>query len=115
MRWALSSSNSSGNIESSATTCTGTSSFASPAAAAKAPHVRHHNSDKIYSLEELQAIAALAEKYGVTVVSDEIHAPLTYAGETFVPYLNAGEAATKTGIIITSSSKAWNTAMVNMP
>ena len=67
----------------------------------------HNPVGKIYSLEELQAIAALAEKYCVTVVSDEIHAPLTYAGETFVPYLNAGEAATKTGIIITSSSKAW--------
>lgn len=70
----------------------------------------HNPVGKIYSLEELQAIATLAEKYGVTVVSDEIHAPLTFAGETFVPFLNAGEAAAKTGIIITSSSKAWNTA-----
>ncbi len=70
----------------------------------------HNPVGKIYSLEELQAIAELAHNYGVTVVSDEIHAPLTYAGETFVPYLNAGEAAAKTGIIITSSSKAWNTA-----
>ena len=70
----------------------------------------HNPVGKIYSLEELQAIAVLAEKYGVIVISDEIHAPLTYAGETFVPYLNAGEAAAKTGIIITSSSKAWNTA-----
>lgn len=70
----------------------------------------HNPVGKIYSLEELQAIATLAETYGVTVISDEIHAPLTYAGATFVPYLNAGEAAAKTGIIITSSSKAWNTA-----
>lgn len=70
----------------------------------------HNPVGKIYSLEELQAIATLAETYGVTVVSDEIHAPLTYAGEKFVPYLNAGQAAAKTGIIITSSSKAWNTA-----
>jgi cystathionine beta-lyase len=70
----------------------------------------HNPVGKIFSLEELQAIAALAETYGVTVVSDEIHAPLSYAGEKFVPYLNAGQAAAKTGIIITSSSKAWNTA-----
>jgi len=61
-----------------------------------------------FSRAELTALAELSERYGATVISDEIHAALTY-GE-FVPYLTCGSAATETGVVITSSSKAWNLA-----
>jgi cystathionine beta-lyase len=63
---------------------------------------------KVFSRAELTALADLSERYGATVISDEIHAPLTY-GE-FVPYLTCGTAAAETGVVITSASKAWNLA-----
>lgn len=65
---------------------------------------------RIHSREELAALAELAKRYGVVVISDEIHAPLTYSGEKFVPYLSVSDAARETGICITSSSKSFNTA-----
>jgi cystathionine beta-lyase len=64
----------------------------------------------VHTREELTALAASARKHGVVVVSDEIHAPLTYSENEFVPFLNCGEDAEKVGICITSSSKSWNTA-----
>ncbi len=63
---------------------------------------------RVHSAKELTAVAELADKYGVTVVSDEIHAPLSWV--PFTPYLALGPAAHRTGVTITSSSKAWNVA-----
>lgn len=68
----------------------------------------HNPTGRAFDREELTALAELSNRYGATVVSDEIHAPLSY-GE-FVPYLTCGEAATETGVVITSSSKSWNLA-----
>lgn len=70
----------------------------------------HNPLGKIYSKAELLRIAELALKYDVTVISDEIHAPLTYAGETFVPYLSVSDEARQTGICITAASKSFNLA-----
>ena len=63
---------------------------------------------RVHSAKELTEIAELADQYGVTVVSDEIHAPLSWV--PFTPYLALGPAAQRTGVTITSSSKAWNVA-----
>lgn len=46
----------------------------------------HNPLGRIYSREELLRIVQLAKKHNVLVISDEIHAPLTYQGETFVPF-----------------------------
>ena len=61
----------------------------------------------VHTHQELLTIAELAKKYGVKVISDEIHAPLAW--ETFTPLLSI-PAAHETTVTITSSSKAWNTA-----
>ena len=63
---------------------------------------------RVHSAQELTEIARLADEYGVTVISDEIHAPLSWV--PFTPYLSLGQAAERTGVTITSSSKAWNVA-----
>lgn len=62
----------------------------------------------IHSRAELEQLAELAKKYDVLVISDEIHAPLSWG--SFTPYLAVSEAARETGVTITSSSKSWNTA-----
>lgn len=62
----------------------------------------------VHTARELAEVARLAKEYGVLVISDEIHAPLSWV--PFTPYLMVSEAAEQTGVTITSSSKAWNTA-----
>ena len=64
----------------------------------------------VHSREELAEIAELAKKYNVAIFSDEIHAPLTYQGNEFIPFLSVSETAREVGITVTSASKAWNIA-----
>ncbi len=68
----------------------------------------HNPTGTVHTADELAAVAALAERHGVRVVADEIHAPLTAAGAAFVPYLSlpGGES----GLSLMSASKAWNLA-----
>ena len=40
----------------------------------------HNPTGRVFSREDLGRIASLANRYGVIVLSDEIHAPLTLAG-----------------------------------
>jgi cystathionine beta-lyase len=70
----------------------------------------HNPLGKVFTEAELRAIADLAKKYGVMVISDEIHAPLTYLNEKFVPYLRVSDAARETGVCITAASKSFNLA-----
>jgi cystathionine beta-lyase len=62
----------------------------------------------VHTRGELETLAALAREYDVTVVSDEIHAPLLQPGETFTPYVTV--TGGETGIAVLSGSKAWNLA-----
>ena len=64
----------------------------------------------VHDRETLAAIAELAKKYGVVIISDEIHAPLTYSEKKFTPFLSVSETAREVGITITSASKAFNLA-----
>ena len=63
-----------------------------------------------HPVEQLRALAEVAAQYGATVVSDEIHGPLTYRGETFTPFLSVSDAARHVGVCVTAASKAWNLA-----
>ncbi|WP_336215929.1 MalY/PatB family protein, partial [Nonomuraea sp. LPB2021202275-12-8] len=63
-----------------------------------------------HTREELENLAALADKYGVIVISDEVHAPLVLTGSVFTPFLSLGPIATRRGIVLTAASKAWNVA-----
>lgn len=65
---------------------------------------------KAFSREQLTSLAKVAKKHDAVVISDEIHAPLTYEDHEFVPYLSCGPDAENTGICVTSSSKSWNHA-----
>lgn len=65
----------------------------------------HNPTGVVHSLDELAAVAALANVYGVRVVVDEIHAPLA---DDFVPYLTVPGATD--AFVLASASKAWNLA-----
>ncbi|WP_329047898.1 aminotransferase class I/II-fold pyridoxal phosphate-dependent enzyme [Streptomyces violaceus] len=68
----------------------------------------HNPTGAVHTAEELSAVAALADRYGVRVVADEIHAPLVVGGTDFVPYLSV--PAAERGLSLMSASKAWNLA-----
>lgn len=70
----------------------------------------HNPTGSVHSRDELAAVAELAVRHGVLVVSDEVHAPMTMPGETHVAFLALGGAATDCGIAIASASKSWNVA-----
>jgi cystathionine beta-lyase len=63
----------------------------------------------VHSHDELAEVVRLAHAFDVTVVSDEIHAPLVLAGATFTPFLTVPGAA-EIGVSLVSASKAWNLA-----
>ena len=64
----------------------------------------------LFTKADLQKIAELAHKHGVIVISDEIHAPLTYDKGDFHPFLSVSESARAVGITVTSASKSFNIA-----
>ena len=70
----------------------------------------HNPLGLLFNQEELGKIASLAKKYGVIILSDEIHAPLTYRGEQFIPFGKVSDEARNQVITLTSASKSWNLA-----
>ncbi|MFB7733936.1 MalY/PatB family protein [Streptomyces sp. NPDC056112] len=68
----------------------------------------HNPTGVVHTRAELEAIAALARRHGVRVVSDEIHAPLVLPGAVFTPFLCV--PGSENGFALTSASKAWNLA-----
>jgi cysteine-S-conjugate beta-lyase len=70
----------------------------------------HNPMGKVYTREDLLRIVALAKQYGVTVLSDEIHAPLTFKEQSFTPLLALGDDAAEVGVAVTAASKGWNIA-----
>lgn len=66
----------------------------------------HNPTSVVHTREELSALAALAGRYGVRVICDEIHAPLVETG--FTPYLSI--EGTDDAFTVTSASKAFNLA-----
>ncbi|WP_392508601.1 MalY/PatB family protein [Naumannella halotolerans] len=68
----------------------------------------HNPTGTQFTAAELGRVAELADTYDVTVISDEIHAPLMAADSGFVPYLSL--PGTENAVTVTSASKAWNLA-----
>ena len=70
----------------------------------------HNPVGVIFTKESLAALATLAKKYGVHIISDEIHGPLIYDYSKFTPFLAVNQDAADVGITVTSASKGFNLA-----
>ena len=70
----------------------------------------HNPTGTVADIETLYAIAELAQRYGVRLVVDEIHAPLTYPGVVHVPFATLDAEAAGRAFVAVSASKAWNLA-----
>ncbi|MFJ6169124.1 MalY/PatB family protein [Micromonospora orduensis] len=68
----------------------------------------HNPTGVVHTPDELAAVADLAQRHGVRVVADEIHAPVVAAGARFTPYLSVPGA--ENGLSLMSASKGWNLA-----
>lgn len=69
----------------------------------------HNPVGKIWTEEEIVKVGKLCRKYGVTILSDEIHCDLTEIGKTYVPYLSI-PGNEENSIVCLSASKAFNLA-----
>jgi cystathionine beta-lyase len=70
----------------------------------------HNPTGTVHQRHDLERLASLAARYDVTVLSDEIHAPLVLPGRTHHPFVSVSPEAAGHGIVFTSASKAWNLA-----
>lgn len=70
----------------------------------------HNPLGAVLDADQLRRIAAVVESHGARVISDEIHAPLVYAGAAHVPYASVSPAAAAHTVTLASASKAWNLA-----
>jgi cystathionine beta-lyase len=66
----------------------------------------HNPTGSVHTADELRGVAELARRFGVRVVSDEIHAPVILSGSRFTPYLTVPGA--ENALAVTSASKAWS-------
>ncbi|MGN6197624.1 MalY/PatB family protein [Humibacter sp.] len=65
---------------------------------------------RCHSRETLHALAELAARYDVPVLSDEVHAPFAHTDASFTPFAPVAAAAGARSATVTSASKAWNLA-----
>lgn len=69
----------------------------------------HNPLGRVFTLDELTALAALVQEHGARVVSDDVHASLVYPGHCHIPYASLPGADGHT-ITVLSASKGWNLA-----
>lgn len=70
----------------------------------------HNPTGRVWTKEELARMNDICMKYGVKVVSDEIHCELVMPGHTFQPFAAVNEACRQNSVILNSPSKSFNTA-----
>ncbi len=68
----------------------------------------HNPVGRVWSREQLTAVAEICDRRGVPVLVDEIHAPLVLPGSTHVPFHSLEHPAARRAVIFTSASKGWN-------
>lgn len=70
----------------------------------------HNPVGRVWTKEELLEIARVCLKYGVIIVSDEIHSDFVYKGYRHIPIASLSEEILNSTITCTSPSKTFNIA-----
>ncbi len=68
----------------------------------------HNPLGRVWSRDELTAVADLCDRRGVPVLVDEIHAPLVLPGARHVPFHTIDHSAARQAVVFSSASKGWN-------
>lgn len=69
----------------------------------------HNPVGRVHTYDELAAVVELAQRHDVTVLSDEVHAPLVHSGPGYTPMLTVPGARAR-AVALIAASKAWNLA-----
>ena len=70
----------------------------------------HNPTGRVWTARELSQMNDICLRYGVKVVSDEIHCELMMPGHRFQPFAAVSEACRANSIILNSPSKSFNIA-----
>lgn len=68
----------------------------------------HNPTGRVFTREELEALAALARERDWIVLTDEIHQDLCYDGARHIPFASLSDDAATRTVTITSATKAFN-------
>lgn len=68
----------------------------------------HNPLGRVWSRDQLAAVADICERRGVPVLVDEIHAPLCLPGARHVPFHTVDHPAARRAVVFSSASKGWN-------
>jgi cystathionine beta-lyase len=70
----------------------------------------HNPTGNVWSRADLEMVAEACQRHQVTLLVDEIHAPLVMHGASFVPFLSLDHEITRADstFMFTSASKGWN-------
>lgn len=70
----------------------------------------HNPVCRVWTLQELQTLGNICEKYGVTVLSDEIHCDFAFPEHPHTPFIKACPQLKAQTILCTAPSKSFNIA-----
>jgi cystathionine beta-lyase len=70
----------------------------------------HNPVGRVYTKPELDELALLTSKYGITVVSDEIHSDIIMPGSKHIPFASISEDTANRTITFVAPSKTFNVA-----
>ncbi|MGV6849093.1 MAG: MalY/PatB family protein [Marinibacterium sp.] len=70
----------------------------------------HNPVGRVWTRDELSRLADICRRHGVLVVSDEIHADITFAGHPYTPFASLSEADAQNSIVCLSPAKSFNIA-----
>jgi len=73
----------------------------------------HNPGGRCWTREELRGIADFAERHGLIVVSDEIHADLVLPGAKHIPFPVAAPEARPRTVMLTAGTKTFNLAGIH--
>lgn len=65
---------------------------------------------RVFTRQELEGMAEICLRHGVTICSDEIHSDLIYSGNTHIPVASLDRSVSDQTITLIAPSKTFNTA-----
>jgi cysteine-S-conjugate beta-lyase len=68
----------------------------------------HNPLGRVWTRDQLTAVAQTCARHGAALLVDEIHAPLVQPGARHVPFHTIDHPAARQAIVFTSVSKGWN-------
>jgi len=69
---------------------------------------------RLWTQHELSAMAALCLRYGVTMISDDIHSDIRPAGSTYIPLVTLSDEVAQHAVVCTSTNKTFNLGGLGM-